>query len=106
MCTQSGGRVGGKHCKESKDFQKFQSRFKDFRGPFYDFQGPQANLTIFKAIPGLEFIFQNSRILKAFKAPRKPWFFILNDLILLGLTYKRNVHKTQDCKDPEQADHC
>ena len=80
MCTQSGGQVGGKYCRKFKDFRKFQSRFKDFQGPFYDFQGPQATLTIFKAIPGLEF---NSRLFKAFKAPRKPWFHSVQENPLL-----------------------
>ena len=76
MCTQSGGWVGGKHFRKFKDFRKFQSWFKDFQGPFYDFQGPQANLTIFKAISGLEFICQNSRLFKAFKVAWKPWLMM------------------------------
>ena len=84
--------MGGKHCRKFKDFRKFQSRFKDFQGPFYDFQGPQANLTIFKAIPGLEFIFQNSRLFKAFKAPRKPCFKIQEKTICFTKYHFKIAH--------------
>ena len=38
MCTQSGGRVGGKHCRKFNDFRKFQNRFKYFHGPFIMFK--------------------------------------------------------------------
>ena len=44
-------------------FKDFPGRFKDFQGLFNDFQGlfndslgPQANLIIFKNIPGLDYI--------------------------------------------------
>ena len=77
--------MGGKHCRKFKDFRKFQSRFKDFQGPFYDVQGPQANVTIFKAIAGLKFIFQNSMFFKALRKPCVSYTNGLNGLMVMKI---------------------
>ena len=76
-------------------FENVKADLKIFKAPaFYDFQGPQANLTIFKAITGLEFICQNSRLFNAFKAPRKPYFLtiIRGKTFLILNTFYSGLH--------------